>query len=90
MDFEYAGSKPTQNQTITLYQGWNMVGYPSLSKKNRTTALNNLVFDNEVDAVWTFDASTQKWEDIDASDFFILGRGYWIHATQECVWEVPL
>lgn len=24
------------------------------------------------------------------TDYFELCRGYWIHATQECEWDVPL
>jgi N6-adenosine-specific RNA methylase IME4 len=67
-----------------------MVGYPSLSNRNRTAALNNLTFGTEVDAIWTFDAETQTWEEIKAGDYFEVGRGYWVHATQECVWEVGI
>ncbi|UCG68468.1 MAG: right-handed parallel beta-helix repeat-containing protein, partial [Thermoplasmata archaeon] len=39
--FLYNGTQPTTNQSITLHPGWNMVGYPSLSNRNRTAALNN-------------------------------------------------
>jgi len=88
--FEYFGTQPTSNQSITLHPGWNMVGYPSLTNRNRTAALNNLTFGLEVDAIWTFDAATQTWEEIKTGDYFEVGRGYWIHATQECVWEVPI
>lgn len=87
--FDCPGIQPTSNQSIALHPGWNMVGYPSLTNRNRTAALNNITFELEVDAIWTFDASTQKWKEIGPSDYFELGRGYWIHATQECVWEVP-
>jgi parallel beta-helix repeat protein len=88
--FKYFGTQPTSNQSISLHPGWNMVGYPSLTNRNRTAALNNLTFGVEVDAIWTFDAATQTWEEIKAGDYFEVGRGYWIHAAQECVWEVPL
>ncbi|UCE36100.1 MAG: exo-alpha-sialidase [Thermoplasmata archaeon] len=80
----------TENQSITLKTGWNLVGYPSLSNKSRTFALNNLTFDLEVDAIWTYNASSQKWEQIGEFDYFEKGRGYWIHAKTDCVWEVPL
>ncbi len=90
MIFLYNGTQPTQNQTITLYPGWNMVGYPSLTSYNRTEGLNNLTFDQEVDAIWTYNASTQEWEELSASDYFELERGDWIHATAEVTWEVPL
>ncbi|UCF08382.1 MAG: right-handed parallel beta-helix repeat-containing protein, partial [Thermoplasmata archaeon] len=88
--FEYFGAQPVVNQPIALYPGWNLVGFPSLSNKNRTAALNNLTFGVEVDSVWTHDPAAKKWEEIGPLDSFELCRGYWIHATQECVWEVPL
>jgi hypothetical protein len=88
--FFYNGTQPTSNQIIPLHPGWNLVGYPSLSSHNRTEGLNNLTFDVEVDAIWTFDAATQKWEEIGEGDFFEIGRGYWIHVKTECEWEVPL
>jgi parallel beta-helix repeat protein len=88
--FDYSGVQPTENQSINLYKGWNLVGYPSLSNKNRTAALNNITFGNDVDSIWTYDAATQKWEEIGVSDYFELGRGYWIHSKVEMVWDVPL
>jgi hypothetical protein len=66
------------------------VGYPSLSNKNRTAALNNLTFGNEVDAIWTYNNAGQKWDEIGQSDYFMLGKGYWVHATTKCMWEVPV
>jgi parallel beta-helix repeat protein len=88
--FEYPGIPPETNQSIPLYKGWNMVGYSSLSIYNRTKALNNLDFGNQVDAICTYNPKNQKWNEIGDSSFFIKGYGYWIHATQDCVWEVPL
>ena len=88
--FLYNGSQPTSNQTIQLLKGWNMVGYPSLTSRNRTAALNNLEFGIEVDAIWSHNAAVQKWEETGEFDSFFLGKGYWIHATQNCLWEVPL
>jgi parallel beta-helix repeat protein len=88
--FVYNGTQPTSNQTITLHPGWNMVGYPSLTSYNRTVGLNNLTFDTHVDSIWTYDAATQKWDEIGSSDHFKLRRGYWIHAKTTCEWEIPL
>ncbi len=88
--FFYNGTPLTFNQTITLYPGWNLVGYPSLSKNNRTEALNNISFPHEVDSIWTYDAATKKWKVLGPSEYFEPGRGYWIHANQKCIWEVPL
>jgi len=88
--FEYPGTQPIENQTVTLYQGWNLVGYPSLLNRNRTAALNNLTFNTQVNAIWTFNTPTQKWKELGQPDYFEVGKGYWIHATTDCEWVVPL
>jgi parallel beta-helix repeat protein len=88
--FEYSGIQPIVNQSIPLHPGWNLVGYPSLNNKDRTTALNNINFPNDVDAIWAFNSVTQRWEEISPTDYFELGRGYWIHSKVEKTWEVPL
>jgi parallel beta-helix repeat protein len=88
--FEYFGNQPTLNQTLTLHPGWNLVGYPSLTNYNRTEGLNNLTFGTHVDAILTYNASTQTWKKLGPSDYFEIGRGYWIHAKTKCEWEVPL
>jgi hypothetical protein len=88
--FIYNGTQPSVNQTIRLTPGWNLVGYPSLSNRNRTDALNNIYFGTDVDAIWSFNATSQAWEEISASDNFQIGRGYWIHSKVTKTWEVPL
>jgi parallel beta-helix repeat protein len=88
--FEYQGTQPTSNQTISFHPGWNLVGYPSLTNYNRTEGLNNLTFGTHVDAILTYNASTQTWKKLGPSDYFEIGRGYWIHAKTKCEWEVPL
>jgi parallel beta-helix repeat protein len=82
--FLYNGTQPTSNQSIPLHPGWNMVGYPSLTNRNRTAGLNNLAFGVEVDTIWSHNATTQTWEEIGPGDDFELGKGYWVHATQDC------
>ncbi|UCG69738.1 MAG: right-handed parallel beta-helix repeat-containing protein, partial [Thermoplasmata archaeon] len=88
--FVYNGTQPTTNQSITLHPGWNMVGYPSLSNRTRDNALNNINYGTDVDAIWTFDAAIQTWQEIGPTDYFELGRGYWIHSKVTKVWDVPL
>jgi hypothetical protein len=88
--FQCSGIIPIENQSISLKTGWNLVGYPSLSNRTRTLSLNNLTFDLEVDAIWTYNASNQKWEQIGEFDYFERGKGYWVHAKTDCVWDVPL
>jgi hypothetical protein len=84
----------TENQTIKLWSGWDMVGYPS-TKNNvtRTDALNNLIFDTDIDKIQYFVALTDTWVDMDAdTDKFVRGRGYWFHyigSPSSEYWEVP-
>ncbi|UCE38894.1 MAG: right-handed parallel beta-helix repeat-containing protein, partial [Thermoplasmata archaeon] len=76
--FLYNGTKPTENLSITLHKGWNMVGYPSQTSYNRTKGLNKLWFGTDVDAIWSNNASSQNWNDMGESDYFIIGKGYYI------------
>ena len=78
------------SQTINLHPGWNLVGYPSKTNKNRTAALNNLNFTTEVDSIWTYNAAAQKWEKLGESDYFEVGKGYWVHSRVKKTWTVPL
>jgi parallel beta-helix repeat protein len=85
------GNEFTLDQNISLYSGWNLVGYPSKSNKTRDIALDNLFFDTDIDAIWTYNASMQKWVQLDeAGDYFEVGKGYWVHSKVTKVWNVPL
>jgi hypothetical protein len=84
------GTPPSVSQNIPLHMGWNHVGYPSLSNRDRTDGLNNLVFGVEVDSIWSFNATIQQWEEIGSSDYFEVGRGYWIHTKTQCEWNVVI
>jgi hypothetical protein len=90
INFVFNGTEPISNQFIQLYKGWNLVGYPSLTNHNRTAGLNTLDFGIDVDAIQWFDSSTKTWHFMGENDSFEIGRGYWIHAKSNCVWEVPL
>jgi parallel beta-helix repeat protein len=84
------GTRPMENQSIQLQKGWNLVGYPSLRRSNRTYGLNNLAFGSDVDVIQWFNASSKTWYTMGPTDHFIPGRGYWIHSLVETTWEVPL
>jgi parallel beta-helix repeat protein len=88
--FDDFGIQPSSNQYIQLQSGWNMVGYPSLASYDRTIGLNNLTFGVHVDAILSWNAEGQRWEEMDESDHFKIGKGYYIHAKSKCEWEVPL
>ncbi|UCF07426.1 MAG: TIGR03790 family protein [Thermoplasmata archaeon] len=88
--FYVKGSEFTASQSISLKPGWNLVGYPSSTNYNRTDGLNTLDFGTDVDAIWTYNATSNEWEDIGPTDYFELGRGYWIHAKTQAIWNVSL
>jgi parallel beta-helix repeat protein len=88
--FQIPGIPIRENQTISLKSGWNLIGYPSLSNKDRATALNNIFFGSDVDSIWTYYAKSNKWKEITGSDYFEIGHGYWIHCKHDVVWEVPI
>jgi parallel beta-helix repeat protein len=84
------GTHPSSNQTIHLHPGWNQVGYPSLTIHNRTVGLNKLIFGVGVDCIQWFDGADKTWHFMGPNDYFIPGKGYWIHSNVEAIWEVPL
>ncbi|UCE36337.1 MAG: right-handed parallel beta-helix repeat-containing protein [Thermoplasmata archaeon] len=88
--FLYPGTEPVVNQNINLRSGWNLVGYPSVTSYNRTDGLNTLKFDFEVNMILYYNAGLQKWTKMGETDNFQHGKGYYIHATTDCVWNIPL
>ncbi|UCG68486.1 MAG: hypothetical protein JSV09_11820 [Thermoplasmata archaeon] len=83
-----SGDSPISPQTISLRQGWNLVGYPCTTPKSRDNALNNLDFDIQINAVEYFDNGTKTIRSLEEWDYMEPGKGYWIHAIQECDWIV--
>ena len=85
------GDDLTSSQNISLYQGWNLVGFPSKTNKTRDIGLGTLSFESDVDAIWTYNSTMQKWIELyDSMDYFEIGRGYWMHSRVLGVWNVPL
>ncbi|MHA2407781.1 MAG: hypothetical protein ACXACA_05380, partial [Candidatus Ranarchaeia archaeon] len=78
------------NQSILLYSGWNLVGYPSLTSYNRTDGLNNVDYLTQINKIMCYNASLEAWYTMNETDYFNRGQGYWIHAKEDLVWEVPL
>jgi len=70
---------------ITLYKGWNLVGYPSLIEREPVSA----GFSVDVDGVFWYNATSAQWEtwdpgthhDPDTLHLLKAGQGLWIHYT---------
>jgi predicted phosphodiesterase len=86
--FKVPGFPAAENQTISLYPGWNLVGYPSLISCNRTEGLNDTLFGTHIDKIMWYNASTGKWHSMSENDYFEIGRGYYIHALTEDTWKI--
>jgi hypothetical protein len=84
------GDRPITPRFLTLHFGWNLVGYPSNHSMPRDEALNTLFFGFEVDAVQYYDTSEGRLKTLEENDLIEPGKGYYIHAKTDCVWEVPL
>lgn len=82
------GDSPSAPSHIQLYAGWNLIGYPSETKRARVDALNNLVFGDDVDIIQWYDSQNQTYLNLKESDFMESGWGYFIHAKQDCSWIV--
>jgi parallel beta-helix repeat protein len=88
--FLYNGTTPTTSQQVQLHKGWNLVGYPSLTSYNRTDGLNNTLFGTHINKIMWYNATTQTWHSMSETHYFRKGVGYWIHTTEDIVWNVPL
>ncbi|UCE39428.1 MAG: right-handed parallel beta-helix repeat-containing protein [Thermoplasmata archaeon] len=84
------GVRPATTQEISLHQGWNLVGYPSSIILSRDEALNNLVFEVQINAIKYYDTTSSKLKNLGEDGLMEPGMGFYIHAQTNCVWEVTL
>ncbi len=76
---------------IELNKGWNLTGFNWLAELDISDALFSIT--DKVRAVWSYNGFRclrYSPEDPDFSMFSTMepGRGYWVFATEESVWEV--
>jgi hypothetical protein len=86
-DLVIAGKVPSLTQ-ISLKAGWNLVGYPSLTERTRDDALASIL--GSYNKVEFYNTTSDKEEGIGPDDLMYPRYGYWIHATSDCVWDVPV
>ncbi|MFO7618898.1 MAG: M14 family zinc carboxypeptidase [Thermoplasmata archaeon] len=71
---------------ITLYAGWNMVGYPSATNR---TASATLPPQADIISIWQA-ASPYVQDRTDLENVLMEhGNAYWVHVTADCIWTVP-
>lgn len=82
------------NEPVPLNQGWNLVGYNSVTSQPLAEALRSI--NGKYDAVWTYLAKVGEWQRfiVDGPDFLNNleqmqpGKGYWIDANIDCIWTI--
>lgn len=78
------GFEPVTTE-ITLNTGWNLVGYPSSQ-----TAIASASLPAYADIVSVFQVASPFIADVFDLSLVTLepGKGYWIHVSSDCVWNV--
>jgi len=71
--------------TISLYAGWNLVGYPSLT----TETVANALWGTGADKVEKFDSlAPYRISEVGPTYVMKPGEGYWIHVPADTVWII--
>jgi hypothetical protein len=87
-DYLVVAGEVASSAEISLTAGWNLVGFPCLENKTVEEALGTI--SGKYNKVEFYNTSTAREERLDPDDLMIPGMGYWIHATSDCIWEVPI
>jgi subtilase family serine protease len=72
------------NTTITLYKGWNLVGYPSNTVRTVADALSGINYTY----VQTYNATSGQMVTLGTSDYMMPGHAYWIYVPSTQTWTV--
>ncbi len=71
--------------SVTLYSGWNMVGYPSLTPR----AISDALAGTGYDAVEGYNSTAPYLISLLADTYMMKpGEGYWVHVPADTVWVV--
>jgi|GEM_PF-6240032 len=71
---------------IQLFAGWNMVGYPSLTQRQISTALAGTGYDRPVEGF----SAAAPYRTTELADTYMMtaGEAYWIHVPADTIWVV--
>lgn len=71
---------------ISLYTGWNLVGYPSLTSAGAADSLpvgvNKMAYESLASPYFITDTSDLSSVTLET------GCGYWVHSTSETMWDI--
>ncbi len=87
-------SGSTPSNSIELVKSWNLVGYNSQTAKPIADCMSSI--EGRYDSVSTYDPYEETWLQyvpdalpfLSNLEFMQPGRGYWLYAKEECVWDV--
>ncbi len=93
-NFITAGKLPTSTN-ISLYKGWNLIGYPSFSNSSLDDVLEGLNW-KEARFYDRWDAKGDYWKQNNTeksahmNDLYEMrtGNGYWLYVVENCTWTV--
>ncbi len=79
------GYEPSST-TIPLYNGWNLVGYPTL---NSTKTIADAFAGTNAD-IWMIGNTSEPYQIQEVGAAYVMkpGKGYWVHVTLDDVWIV--
>jgi hypothetical protein len=80
------GVYPAVPVNIDLFNGWNMVSYPSATARLASTTLPA-----QADTVAVFDSGQPygiRDETVLTGVTLTEGNAYWVHVTADCTWQV--
>tara|TARA_B100000427_G_C15512960_1_gene596992 strand:- start:1474 stop:3135 length:1662 start_codon:yes stop_codon:yes gene_type:complete len=69
----------TENISLTLKQGWNMMSAPFTNEYN----IQDFPFSSRIESIYSYDASVSDYEQIDVSGVMNVGIGYWVKLSSD-------
>ena len=75
---------PPETFSKPLYEGWNLISLPLDPEDNDVDVVLSTV---PYDAVYRYDATSKQFESIGGTHAMNPGTGYFVHATEDCIWE---
>ncbi len=76
---------PAESTAITLYAGWNLVGYPTF---DGTVTLGEALWGTGADRVEVFDPASPYIKEAGPTYIMKPGEGYWVHVPADTIWTI--